>query len=176
MQSGSDYILQAMNRKYTYTDYCEKIDHIRRKISSVTITTDIIIGFPGESESDFELTVRAVKEIEFDGMFAFKYSRRKGTKAYDLHGQVPDAVKAERLNRLLLVQEDIALRRNRAMEGSVQEILIEGPSATDPLMLMGRTRSNKIVTIGNDGTPEGAVVRVCIERARHHSLHATRLQ
>jgi tRNA-2-methylthio-N6-dimethylallyladenosine synthase len=175
LQSGSDVVLDAMNRRYSYAAYREKIDLIRKKVSSVTISTDIIIGFPGESEDDFGQTVKAVEEIEFDGMFAFKYSRRKGTRAYDMSGQVPDAVKAQRLKRLLSVQEDIALKRNRALEGSVQEILIEGLSATDPSMLMGRTRSNKIVTIDNNRASEGTVIRVMIEKARHHSLHGKKL-
>ena len=90
-------------------------------------------------------------------------------------GQVPEDVKAARLNRLLTIQEDIALRRNRALEGSVQEILVEGLSETDPSMLMGRTRSNKIVTVDNNGAPEGTVFRVLIEKARHHSLHGKKL-
>ena len=175
LQSGSDRVLQAMNRRYTYAEYCEKIELIRRKVLSISLSTDIIIGFPGEGENDFEQTVKAVEEIDFDGMFAFKYSRRKGTKAYDMPGQVPDNVKAERLKRLLSIQEDIALKRNRALVGSVQEILIEGSSETDSSMLMGRTRSNKIVTIDNNGAPEGTVFRVRIDKARHHSLHGTKI-
>lgn len=175
LQAGSDGILQAMNRRYSYAEYSKKIELIRKKVSSVALSTDIIIGFPGEGESDFEQTVKAIEEIEFDGLFAFKYSKRKGTRAYDLPGQVPEVVKAERLNRLLNIQEDIALKRNRAFEGSVQEILIEGPSETDTSMLMGRTRSNKIVTVDNNGAPEGAVLRVHIEKARHHSLHGKKL-
>lgn len=175
LQSGSDGILQAMNRRYSYAEYREKIDLIRNKVPSVTLSTDIIIGFPGESESDFEQTVKAVEEIEFDGMFAFKYSKRKGTRAYDMPGQVPDEVKAERLDRLLNIQEDIALKGNRALEGSVQEILIEGLSETDPSMLMGRTRSNKIVTLDNNGAPEGSVLSVRIEKGRHHSLHGKKI-
>ncbi|MBI5632052.1 MAG: tRNA (N6-isopentenyl adenosine(37)-C2)-methylthiotransferase MiaB [Nitrospirae bacterium] len=175
LQSGADAILQAMNRKYTYAEYCEKIGLIRGKIPSVTLSTDIIIGFPGESESDFEQTVKAIKEIEFDGMFAFKYSKRKGTRACEMADQVPESVKAERLNRLLMIQEDIVLKRNRALVGSVQEILIEGASETDPSMLMGRTRSNKIVTLDHNGAPEGAVLNVIIEKARHHSLHGKEL-
>lgn len=175
VQSGSDSILQAMNRRYSYSEYRGKIELIRKKVSSITLSTDIIIGFPGEGESDFEMTVKAVEEIEFDGMFAFKYSKRKGTKAYDMQDQVPDDVKAERLNRLLNIQEDIALKGNRALVGSVLEILIEGLSATDTSMLMGRTRSNKIVTIDNNGASEGDVFSVIIEKARHHSLHGKQL-
>jgi tRNA-2-methylthio-N6-dimethylallyladenosine synthase len=164
-----------MNRRYSYAEYAEKIELIRKKVSSVAISTDIIVGFPGESNSDFEQTVKAIEEIEFDGMFAFKYSKRKGTKAYEMPAQVPDAVKAERLKRLLNIQEDIALKRNRALEGSVQEILVEGLSETDSSMLMGRTRSNKIVTIDNNGAPEGSVFIIQIEKARHHSLHGKKL-
>ncbi len=171
LQSGSDAILQAMNRKYTYAEYSEKIGQIRRKIPSITLSADIIVGFPGESESDFEQTAKAIEEIEFDGMFAFKYSKRKGTRANEMSGQVPDTVKEARLDRLLKMQEAIALKKNRTLEGSVQEILVEGSSATDPLMLMGRTRTNKIVTFDNNGAPEGTVLSVCIEKARHHSLH-----
>lgn len=171
LQSGSDSILSAMNRRYSYAEYRDKIELIRNKVSSVTLSTDIIIGFPGEDESNFEQTAKAIEDIEFDGMFAFKYSRRKGTKAYDLPHQVPDEVKAARLNRLLTIQDDIALKRNRALEGSVQEILIEGFSDTDPSMLMGRTRSNKIVTVDNNGEFEGTFLNVYIEKARHHSLH-----
>lgn len=175
LQSGSDAILQAMNRKYTYAEYCKKIELIRRKVPSVTLSTDIIIGFPGESESDFEQTVKAIEEVAFDGMFAFKYSKRKGTRAFEMSGQVPEAVKAVRLDKLLKIQEEIALKKNRALEGSVMEILVEGPSASDPLMLMGRTRTNKIVTFDNNGAPEGAVLNVRIEKARHHSLHGKEL-
>jgi len=171
LQSGSDRVLHAMNRRYSCAEYRDKIVLIRKKVPLITLSTDIIVGFPGESESDFEQTVNAIEEIEFDGMFAFKYSKRKGTRAHDMPGQVPDDVKAERLNRLLIIQENIALKRNRALEGSIQEILIEGLSETDPSMLMGRTRSNKIVTVDNNGAPEGAVFSVLIERARHHSLH-----
>ncbi len=175
LQSGSDAILQAMNRKYSYAEYCEKIDLIRSTVPSITISTDIIVGFPGESERDFEQTVSAIEKLEFDGLFAFKYSKRKGTKAYDMPDQVPDNVKAERLDRLLKLQEDIALKTNRLLEGSAQEILIEGPSQTDSAMLMGRTRSNKIVTIENNGAPEGSIFRVYIEKARHHSLHGKKI-
>lgn len=175
LQSGSDAILRAMNRKYTYAEYREKIGLIRSKVSSVTLSTDIIIGFPGESENDFEETVKAIEEIEFDGLFVFKYSKRKGTKAYEMGGQVPEAIKAARLDRLLNIQEEIALKRNRVLEGSVLEILVEGPSASDPSMLMGRTRTNKIVTLENNGSPEGTVLSVRIEKARHHSLHGKTL-
>lgn len=171
LQSASDVILQSMNRRYSYADYSKKIELIRTRVPSVTISTDIIVGFPGETDGDFELTAKAIEETEFDGMFAFKYSKRRGTRAYDMPDQVPEPVKAERLDRLLNLQEDISLKKNRALVGTVQEILVEGTSETDASMLMGRTRSNKIVTFNNNGAAEGAVLTVYIEKARHHSLH-----
>lgn len=175
LQSGSDRVLERMNRKYTYAAFREKVMMIRERIPGVAITTDIIVGFPGERERDYEDTVRAIEEIGFDGMFGFKYSKRKGTKAFSMEDQIPEDIKTERLNRLLKIQEDITLRRNKAMEGSVQEILIEGPSETDPDMLMGRTRTNKIVTILNDGDQEGTLLSVKIHRARHHSLDGRKI-
>jgi tRNA-2-methylthio-N6-dimethylallyladenosine synthase len=176
LQSGSDKVLSMMNRKYTYAVYREKVMKIREKIPGISITTDIIVGFPGETDSDYEHTRKAVEELGFDGMFAFKFSKRKGTRAYEMVGQVPEDIKTERINDLLKVQEDISLRRNKALEGTVQEILVEGPSDTDSSMLMGRTRSNKIVTIDDQGEQEGAFLSVLIEKARHHSLSARRLQ
>ena len=175
LQSGSDRVLERMNRKYTYAAFREKVMMIRERIPGVAITTDIIVGFPGERDRDYEDTVRAIEEIGFDGMFGFKYSKRKGTKAFGMEDQIPEDIKTERLNRLLKIQEDITLRRNKAMEGSVQEILIEGPSETDPDMLMGRTRTNKIVTILNDGDREGTLLSVKIHRARHHSLDGRKI-
>jgi tRNA-2-methylthio-N6-dimethylallyladenosine synthase len=176
LQSGADKVLSMMNRKYTYAVYREKVMKIREKIPGISITTDIIVGFPGETDSDYEHTRKAVEELGFDGMFAFKFSKRKGTRAYEMVGQVPEDIKTERINDLLKVQEDISLRRNKALEGTVQEILVEGPSDTDSSMLMGRTRSNKIVTIDDQGEQEGAFLSVLIEKARHHSLSARRLQ
>jgi tRNA-2-methylthio-N6-dimethylallyladenosine synthase len=176
LQSGSDKVLSMMNRKYTYAVYREKVMKIREKIPGISITTDIIVGFPGETDSDYEHTRKAVEELGFDGMFAFKFSKRKGTRAYEMVGQVPEDIKTERINDLLKVQEDISLRRNKALEGTVQEILVEGPSDTDSSMLMGRTRSNKIVIIDDQGEQEGAFLSVLIEKARHHSLSARRLQ
>jgi len=175
LQSGSDRVLERMNRKYTYAAFREKVMMIRERIPGVAITTDIIVGFPGERDRDYEDTVRAIEEIGFDGMFGFKYSKRKGTKAFGMEDQISEDIKTERLKRLLKIQEDITLRRNKAMEGSVQEILIEGPSETDPDMLMGRTRTNKIVTILNDGDREGTLLSVKIHRARHHSLDGRKI-
>ena len=175
LQSGSDRILDMMNRKYLYAVYREKVLMIRERVPGIAITTDIIVGFPGENDNDYEATVHAMEELRFDGMFGFKYSERKGTKAYEMEAQVPEDIKTERINRLLKVQEDITLQCNKSLEGSMQEILIEGPSETDPDMLMGRTRTNKIVTIPNTGEKEGSLLSVKIHRARHHSLSGLKI-
>ena len=175
LQSGSDRVLARMNRKYTYDAYREKVMLLREKIPGIAITTDIIVGFPGEGDEEFADTVKALQEIRFDGMFGFKYSKRTGTKAAELKSQVPEESKAQRLNELLKLQEEITLQCNRVLEGTDQEILVEGPSETDPEMSMGRTRTNKIVTVPFDGEEEGALIRVNIRRARHHSLDGVKV-
>ena len=170
VQSGSDPVLKAMNRGYHYEEYLEKISLLRDSIPGIAITTDIIVGFPGETDNDFNSTIRALKEIEFDGVFAFKYSRRKGTRASEMPGQIPDTLKSERLTEVLLVQEEITCRINKKYEKSVQEVLIEGTSDSDGQMLTGRTRTNKIVTIPDSGEKPGILIPVRILTARPHSL------
>lgn len=170
IQSGSDRILRHMNRGYTYQEYKGKIDALRNKIPDIAITADVIAGFPGESAIDHEATLKAIREISFDGLFAFKFSARRGTKAYTMDGQIGEDLKAGRLNEILSLQEEITYKKNHALEGSIQEILIEGPSESDPGMLMGRTKSNKIVTISDKGEKAGSYAPVLIERARQHSL------
>ncbi len=170
LQSGSDRILRLMNRGYTFSDYKGKVDAMRSKVPGIAITTDIIAGFPGETEKDHADTVKALKEIGFDGIFAFKFSPKKGTKAHEMKNQLDEAVKSIRLNLILKVQEGITYRKNKMLEGTVQEILIEGPSETDGEMLVGRTRTNKIVTVKTSGEGAGSFRQVKIDRARLHSL------
>ncbi len=172
IQSGSSQVLSRMNRGYTYEAYREKVEKIKSRIPGVAITADVIAGFPGEKSRDHEDTLRALSEIEYDGIFAFKYSPRKGTKAAEMEDIVPEEEKSVRLGEILKLQEAITLRKNRALEGTIQEILIEGPSETDGSLLMGRTRTNKIVTIADDGCEYGSFVQAVIEKARHHSLSA----
>ena len=171
IQSGSDSILKSMNRGYVYEEYLKKIELLRNKLPDIAITTDIIVGFPDETDEDYSDTVTALKEIEFDGIFAFKYSKRKGTKAYEMSGQVPDHIKAERLAYILSLQDEITYQKNKQLEGAVHEVLIEGPSETDPCLLSGRTRTNKIVTIPNSSETIGSLIPVRIHKARHHSLY-----
>jgi tRNA-2-methylthio-N6-dimethylallyladenosine synthase len=175
IQSGSDRILALMNRGYTYGKYIEKIHFLREAMPAVSITTDVIAGFPGETGEDHQATLRALSEIEFDGIFAFKYSPRRGTKAFEMGGHLPEEVRGERLNVILKVQEGITQKKNRGLEGSIQEILIEGKSETNHDLLSGRTRTNKIVTIPDSGEREGDLVRVRVERARLHSLEGLNL-
>jgi tRNA-2-methylthio-N6-dimethylallyladenosine synthase len=176
IQSGSDKVLSLMNRGYTYKEYHEKIKLLRKKMPGLAITTDIIAGFPFEDERDFQDTVSALREIEFDGIFAFKFSPRRGTKACDMGEQVPENIRAERLQTVLKIQEDITYRKNKALEGSVQEVLIEGPSDSDASMLTGRTRTNKIVTVPDLQATPGSLVNIKIEKARMHSLCGINIQ
>jgi len=170
LQSGSDSILHGMNRGYTYNDYIGKVFTLREKVPDISITSDIIAGFPGETEVDYLDTIRALKEIEFDGIFAFKYSQRPFTKAAGMQQQVEEHVKSERLDEILKLQDEITIRKNRALENTVQEILVEGLSETDKTKSSGRTRSNKIVNITEPNIARGTVVDVMITKARKHSL------
>lgn len=143
-QAGSDEILRKMNRGYTREKYLELIKMIRSYVPDAAITTDIIVGFPGETEQDFEDTLALVQEVGFDAAFTFIYSKRSGTPAAKMEGQVPLDVKKDRLNRLMEVQNLSSLHRNEEMLGKVVEVLAEGPSR-NPSVWTGRTRTNKIV-------------------------------
>ena len=175
LQSGSDRILGLMNRGYTYDEYLKKVDSLRRSIQGISITTDIITGFPGETEDDHKLTIKALKDIEFDGIFAFKFSPRQGTKAATMGCQVDDNVKSARLTEILQVQDSITLKLNKKLENSTQEVLVDGLSDTDKNTFTGRTRSNKIVNFTGDGLTRGKVVDVKILRAKKHSLEGEEL-
>jgi tRNA-2-methylthio-N6-dimethylallyladenosine synthase len=169
LQSGSSKVLKLMNRGYTYDEYREKIDKLRGLVPDIALTTDIIAGFPGEGEEDHSATVRALKDIQYDGIFAFKFSPRPGTAASDMEGQLAEDVKLERLHEILKIQDEITLKKNRPLKGTVKEVLVEGPSETDPLKLTGRTRTNKIVNFTGRAS-EGELIDVEIVEARKHSL------
>lgn len=174
LQSGSDKILRLMNRGYGYKEYLEKIRLLRDIIPDIAISTDIISGFPGEDENDYLLTLKALHEIEFDGIFAFKFSPRKGTRAYEMQDQVSEEIKTSRLNYILKVQEEITYKKNKLFEGTIKEILVEGPAVTDSTMMTGRTRTNKIVTIPLGPESGGSLMQVEIQTAHQHSLAAIR--
>lgn len=175
IQSGSDRILNLMNRRYAYKEYISKVKMLREKVPGIAISTDIIAGFPGETIEDHDLTLNALKEIEFDGIFAFKFSARKGTKAFELKDDLIEEIKAERLDSILKTQEEITFRKNKVLEGSIQEILIEGYSESDKAMLTGRTRTNKIVNIPDANEKAGTLVNVIIEKASQYSLLGKKL-
>jgi tRNA-2-methylthio-N6-dimethylallyladenosine synthase len=145
LQSGSTRILKAMRRTYSRERYLALVERIREAVPGIALTTDIIVGFPGESEADFDQTLEVVDEVGYDHAFTFVYSPRRGTEAASMPGQVPEDVKRERITRLVDLVQRHAARRNEALVGSTQEVLVEGPSRTDPDVLRGRTRTNKTV-------------------------------
>jgi tRNA-2-methylthio-N6-dimethylallyladenosine synthase len=170
MQSGSDRILGLMNRRYSYSDYRRKIDELRSRVEGIAITTDIIAGFPGETAEDHTLTMKALRDIAFDGAFAFKFSARRGTRAAMMEDTVNEDIKDGRLSEILVLQDSITGEVNKRLESSVQEIMVEGPSETDGNMLTGRTRTNKIVNFKGNGLSAGELVETKIVRAGRHSL------
>ncbi len=162
-QAGSNRILQRMNRGYTREDYLALAARIRAAIPDVSLTTDLMVGFPGETGEDFADTLDLVRRVEYDQAFTFVYNPRQGTPAAGWPDQVPEEVKSERIQELIRVQKDIGLARNRAEEGKVLEVLVEGPSATRPNLLSGRTRTNKTVVFPGEPDWAGRLVGVRVE-------------
>lgn len=176
VQSGSSRILKIMNRKYTREDYLNLIRKIKKEIPDVAISTDIIVGFPGETEEDFEETLSLVKEVEFDSAFTFIYSRRKYTPADKMEDQIDDAVKHERFNRLIEVINEASAKKNKEYEGKVVEVLVEGESKNDSTRLMGRTRTGKLVNFAGDKESIGSLVNVKITKAQSFSLNGEEIK
>jgi len=169
LQSGSSRILKAMRRTYTRERYLDRVAMIREHVPDCALTTDIIVGFPGEGEEDFTATLEVVERVGFDGAFTFIFSPRRGTAAAELDGQVPHAVKKERMARLVEVVQRGARERSQRFVGRTMEVLAEGPSRTDPSRRRGRTRHNKAVNF--DGTAAaGELVEVEIEAATSQTL------
>ena len=155
VQAGSDNVLALMNRKYTYDEYKEKIDLLKRNIPEIAITTDIIVGFPGESDADFRFTLKALSEVEYDSIYAFNYSKRPGTKALELTGHVDEKEKSARLYEVQKLQENIAYNKNKLLEGRTVEILVEGAIDADKNIMTGRTTTNKIVNYHGESSDIG---------------------
>lgn len=171
LQSGSDAILEKMNRKYTSSKYIGIVEYARKVIPDITITTDIIVGFPGETENDFDDTLELMKKIRFDNAFTFMFSPRKGTPAYDLPGQIPEDVIKKRFDRLVELQNKHSLESNIKAEGTVQEVLVEGPSQNSEKVFTGRTPHNRLVNFtGQLEDPEGVIAEVLITKAKTFSL------
>jgi len=169
-QSGSNKVLKAMHRGYTKESYIEKIDRLEKVCPSIAVTADVIVGFPGEEEEDFEETLDLLQRVRFDDLYSFKYSPRKGTRAAQFEDKVVEKVKQERLSVLLGMQRGITLQKNEELEGRVEEVLVEGRSKQSAQDVTGRTRSNKIVNFEGDMSLVGSLVPVRITKAYAHSL------
>jgi tRNA-2-methylthio-N6-dimethylallyladenosine synthase len=170
VQSGSNRILSLMNRGYTVEEYMKKVDHLRNLIPRISITSDIIVGFPGETQNDYQETIDMMEKIRFDSTFSFKYSERKGTAAQKLEGKVEECEKLRRLEQLQMLQDQHTLEKNTALENSKQELLVEGKSKNSENDLMGRTSSWRIVNFKGESELIGKLVDVKISKAYLHSL------
>jgi tRNA-2-methylthio-N6-dimethylallyladenosine synthase len=167
VQSGSNRILKLMNRGYSAEEYVHKVDRLRAICPPISITSDIIVGFPGETQKDYQETIDMMEKIRFDSVFSFKYSERKGTAARQLQDKVPEPEKRQRLKELQALQDQHTQEKNSALEGSCQEVLVERLSKNSECDLMGRTR-----IVNFKGNPEliGKRIRVSIKRGYLHSL------
>ena len=171
LQSGSDRVLRAMRRSYRSARYLGWLDRIREAIPGIAVTTDLIVGFPGETEDDFGGTLRVVEAAGFDAAYTFQYSPRAGTEAAGYEDQVPKEVVQERFDRLVALQEEISLDRNRALEGRTVEVLVEGQGRKGGAQ--GRTRTNKVVNFESDAGA-GDFVDVLVTQAHPHHLSGER--
>jgi tRNA-2-methylthio-N6-dimethylallyladenosine synthase len=169
VQSGSSAVLKRMRRTYTRERYLDRVALIREHVPDCSLTTDIIVGFPGETEADFEQTLSLAEEVGYDGAFTFIYSPRRETEAATLPDQVPHEVKVERMERLVEVIQRRARQRAQRFLGRRLEVLVEGPSRTDPSRLRGRSRHNKVVNFTGLGSP-GELVEVEITSATSQTL------
>lgn len=169
-QAGSNRVLSRMKRGYTREEYLRRVAQLRAVCPQISLTTDLIVGFPGETEADFQDTLSLMREVGFESAFYFKYSPRPQTRAATFPDQIPESVKGERLARLKAVQEELTRAAHQRLVGQVKEVLVEGCSKQSPAQLCGRLRTNQVVNFS--GPPEliGQLVAVRIEKANFHSL------
>src|SRR5438128_9539178 len=171
LQSGSDRILERMNRGYTRARYLELVDALREAEPAMAFSTDIIVGFPGETDEDFEATVEMIERVGYDNVFVFRYSRRPGTPAAAMPDQIPEAVKAARNGRLLEVVQRVTAVRSGLLAGRTMEVLVDGTSRKSPGELAGRTRCNRVVNFDGQGqVAVGDVIHVLVTDVLPHSL------
>ncbi|MBI4322884.1 MAG: radical SAM protein, partial [Candidatus Omnitrophica bacterium] len=173
VQSGSNRLLRAMRRGYTREAYLDKITQLRRLIPDISLSTDVIVGFPGERDDDFQQTASLMREVEYDNAYIFKYSPRPGTDAAAREDDVPREVKEERNQALLALQDEISLKRHRRFEGRTVEVLIEGPGKR-PGQLFGRTRGDHGVILQGSAEWIGQMLPVRITQATAHTLFGER--
>jgi tRNA-2-methylthio-N6-dimethylallyladenosine synthase len=170
LQSGSNRILKAMNRHYTKESYLDFVHYLREKIPDIALTTDIIVGFPGETEEDFQDTLDVLQAVKFDNIFSFIYSPRKGTPAAEME-QVPEELTGNRFERMLALQNEISNGKNQVYMGTVQRVLVEGKSKTDPTKLTGRNEKNRLVHFEGSEDLIGQFADIWIERAETYALY-----
>jgi tRNA-2-methylthio-N6-dimethylallyladenosine synthase len=173
LQSGSNRILKAMRRTYTAEKYIDLVRRIRQARQGIALTTDIIVGFPGETEDDYKQTRDLVEKTQFDNAFIFRYSPRRDTPAAKMPEQIEDLVKKERNHDLLQIVDESTRRAGERLVGRDVEVLCEGPSKTNPARLMGRTRTNKVVVFEGGADLAGELVDIRVERANGFSLYGT---
>ena len=174
VQSGSDRILELMNRTYARNQYLNLIDRIKKVIPNISLTTDVISGFPTETEDDHKKTLDLLHEVEFDGAYTFKYSPRENTKAWQMGDDVPEDVKNRRLGEIIDLQRNISLRRNKTMIGDTVEVLVEGLSKKSVNEFCGRTNTNKMVVFPKNGDAIGDYIGIRIERVNSATLFGTK--
>jgi tRNA-2-methylthio-N6-dimethylallyladenosine synthase len=172
LQSGSDRILKAMHRAYTRAGYLRLIEKLRAAQPRIAFTTDVIVGFPGETEDDFRQTCELVREVGFDNAFIFRYSPRRDTPAATMEGQLPEVVKMERNQILLRILDEIAARRMNDLLGREDEILVEGESRTNPARFQGRTRTNRLVLIDANERWRGQLLPVRLTESTGFTWYA----
>src|SRR5438128_779222 len=173
LQSGSDRVLERMNRGYTRARYLELITALREAVPDIALSTDLIVGFAGETEADFEATLEMVEHVAYDNVFAFRYSRRPGTPAAEMTDQIPEAIKADRNRRLLEVVHRVTTARAARLAGQVVEVLVDGVSRRNAGELSGRTRCNRVVNFDGLGRVRvGDVVHARVTEVLPHSLRA----
>ncbi|MGP1410578.1 MAG: tRNA (N6-isopentenyl adenosine(37)-C2)-methylthiotransferase MiaB [Peptoanaerobacter stomatis] len=171
VQSGSSNILKLMNRRYTAEDYMKKIEKIKKVAPDIALTTDIIVGFPGETEEDFKQTLKLVKEVEYDSAFMFMYSTRKGTVAEKMAGHISEEIKKDRFNRLLETANEISAKKNKEYKDKIEQVLVEGFSKKNESVLSGRNRKNKLINFVGDESKIGQIVNVKITDVKSFSLN-----
>jgi len=176
VQSGSNTVLSRMRRGYTREEYLAKLAYARDRVSGLAVSTDVIVGFPGESESEFEESLSLLQHVSFDQIFSFVYSARPGTDAFDMPDDVPQEEKKERLRRLMDLQAEIQSRLNGALIGRVVEVLVEGPSPLRPTFLASRTETNRVVNFEGPEAWTGRFARVRITGAGANCLAAEALE
>lgn len=175
VQYGSDNMLKRMNRVYTVAKYKETVRKIREAIPDCSLTTDLIVGFPGETEEDFQQLMEFIAEIRYDAAYTFIYSKRSGTPAAEMPDQIDDECKHQRLNRLMELQNKISLEINQSLEGKIMEVMVEGPSQNNEAVWSGRTSSNKLVLWNHDEEKIGDLINVRITQPQTWVLKGERV-